>query len=140
MKLLIYTTHRTGSTSLAQLLMTHFNCDYQREGFFKNKEFFNIINKIDNIIIKLTPSEAEYNTIRNVFDKCIVLVRDNIKEQAESRVYAEHIKKFFVPYTIDDTFFDEYKNELERMVHIIKSENELLRKCNDCLFVTYEEL
>jgi hypothetical protein len=120
--------------------MTHFNCDYQREGFFKNKEFFNIINKIDNIIIKLTPSEAEYNTIRNVFDKCIVLVRDNIKEQAESRVYAEHIKKFFVPYTIDDTFFDEYKNELERMVHIIKSENELLRKCNDCLFVTYEEL
>ena len=140
MKILIYTTHRTGSTSLAELLMTHFNCDYQREGFFKNKEFFNIINKIDNIIIKLTPSEADYNTIRNVFDKCIVLVRDNIKEQAESRVYAEHIKKFFVPYTIDDKFFDEYKNELERMVYIIKSENELLRKCDDCLFVTYEEL
>ena len=44
MKLLIYTTHRTGSTSLAQLLMTHYNCDYQREGFYKNKNF--LLNKL----------------------------------------------------------------------------------------------
>ena len=140
MKILIYTTHRTGSTSLAQLLMTHYNCDYQREGFFKNKNFYNIINKIDNIIIKLTPSEVKYDDVRDIFDKCIVLVRNNIKEQTESRVYAEHIKKWFVPYTIEDTFFEKYNLELEKMSDIIKSENELLKQCDNCLFLTYEEL
>ncbi len=140
MKILIYTTHRTGSTSLAQLLMNHFGCDYQREGFFKNKQFFNIIKTIDNIIIKLTPSEVDYNEVRNIFDKCIVLIRDNIKEQAESRVYAEHIKKYFVPYTIEDSFFQKHETELNRMINIIHSENKLLSKCENCLKITYEEL
>jgi hypothetical protein len=140
MKILIYTTHRTGSTSLAQLLMTHYNCDYQREGFFKNKDFFGILNNIDTIIIKLTPSEADYNYIKNAFDKRIVLVRDDIEKQAESRLYAEYVKKYFTPYTIDDSFLKEHEYELNHMKQIIKKENEILKKCDDCLYVTYEEL
>jgi len=140
MKLLIYTTHRTGSTSLAQLLMTHYNCDYQREGFYKNKNFIKTLNHIDNIIIKLTPSEVNYDLVRSNFDKCIVLIRDNIKEQAESRLYAEHIKKHFTPYTIDDSFLKDNMYELNRMEQIIKTENEILSKCENCLHITYEDL
>jgi hypothetical protein len=139
-KILIYTTHRTGSTSLAELLMTHFNCDYQREGFFKNANFLNKINVVDNIIIKLTPFEANYNDIKHIFDKRIILTRNNIIEQAESRVYSENTKKSFVPYTIDDTYFDNRKDELDRMVKIINTENDILNSCDDCLHITYEEL
>lgn len=140
MKILIYTTHRTGSTSLAQLLMTHYNCDYQREGFYKNKNFLKIINNIENIIIKLTPSEVDYNLVRNIFDKCIVLTRDDIKAQAESRLYAENIKKYFTPYTIDDLFLKNHSNEIYNMEEIIKNENKILNKTEDCLHLTYEDL
>jgi hypothetical protein len=140
MKILIYTTHRTGSTSLAELLMTHYNCDYQREEFYKNKNFFKIIGSIENIIIKLTPSEADYNLVRNIFDKCIILTRNDIRAQAESRVYAEHIKKWFVPYKIEKNFFEIYKNELNRMVSVIEYENKILNECVDCLHITYEDL
>jgi hypothetical protein len=140
MKILIYTTHRTGSTSLAQLLMSHYNCDYKREEFYKNKNFFKIINSIENIIIKLTPLEVDYNLIRNIFDKCIVLTRNDAKAQAESRLYADLIKKYFIPYTIDDSFLNEYVYELNNMEEIIKKENEILNKYKDCLHITYEEL
>ena len=140
MKILIYTTHRTGSTSLAELLMTHFKCEYQREGFFKNKIFIKNIENINNIIIKLTPNEVEYNSIRKIFDKCIVLTRKNIIEQAESRVYSEQVKKLFVPYEIENNFFIKYKNELDNMINIIKHENKILDECDNCLHITYEEL
>jgi len=140
MKILIYTTHRTGSTSLAELLMVHFKCEYKREGFFKNKNFIKNIEKIDNIIIKLTPKEIEYNSIRNIFDKCIVLTRESVVDQAESRVYAEHVNKYFVPYKIEKDFFKIHKSELDRMIPIIESENKILKECTDCLHITYEEL
>jgi len=121
-------------------LMTRYNCDYQREGFYKNKNFIKTLNHIDNIIIKLTPSEVNYDLVRSNFDKCIVLIRDNIKEQAESRLYAEHIKKHFTPYTIDDSFLKDNVYELNRMEQIIKTENEILSKCENCLHITYEDL
>jgi hypothetical protein len=140
MKILIYTTHRTGSTSLAELLMTHFKCEYQREGFFKNEYFIKKIKLIDNIIIKLTPKEVEYNSIREIFDKCIVLTRESVIDQAESRVYAEHIKKYFVPYKIEKGFFESHKKELDRMIPIIEWENKILNECTNCLHITYEEL
>jgi hypothetical protein len=140
MKILIYTTHRTGSTSLAQLLMTHYTCDYQREGFYRNKNFIKTLNRIDNIIIKLTPSETDYESVRNYFDKCIVLIRDNKKEQAESRLYAEYVNKHFTPYEIDDSFLKEHTYELNNMEEIIQKENEILSKCENCLHITYEDL
>lgn len=140
MKILIYTTHRTGSTSLAQLLMTHYNCDYQREGFYKNENYSKIVNRSKDIIIKLTPAEAVYDLVRKDFDKCIVLIRTNTKEQAESRLYSEKVKKHFSPYTIDGDFLEKNNIELIEMENIIKEENSILLSCKDCLHLTYEEL
>ena len=140
MKILIYTTHRTGSTSLANYLMIHYDCNYYRDSYFKNGTLEETLNKNKNIIIKFTPLEVDYNSIRHLFDKCIILYTDNIKEQAESWLFADKVKKYFEPYVIDDNFLEENKDELEVKIQTIKNENQKLKTCDNALHITYEEL
>ena len=140
MKILIYTTHRTGSTSLANYLMIHYNCNYYRESYFKNKTLEETLSKNENIIIKFTPLEVDYDSIRHLFDKCIILYRENVIEQAESWLYADKVKKYFEPYVIEDNFFEKNKEELNEKISIIKTENEKLKLCDDALHITYEDL
>jgi hypothetical protein len=140
MKILIYTTHRTGSTSLANLLMFNFNYDYHREGYFRNQFFKKNIENSNGIIIKLTPMEAEYNSVKNIFDKRIILIREDVQSQAESRIFAEKNSKFFSSYKIPESFLVENKLLIEWQKEVIIQENELLKKCDDCLIITYEEL
>ena len=136
MRILIYTSHRTGSTSLANLLMFNLNCDYQRYNYFKNN-----FNKLPNdIIIKLTPNEIKYENISDIFDKRIVLIRNDIRLQAESRIYASKVKKMFSSYTISEDFLIKYQKEINDEIKIIDKENQLLKRCKDCLYITYEEL
>ena len=78
MKILIYTTHRTGSTSLANYLMIHYDCNYYRESYFKNTTLVDTLNKNKNIVIKFTPLEIEYQTVRHLFDKCIILLGESL--------------------------------------------------------------
>lgn len=132
LKILIYTTHRTGSTALAELLMVHFQCDYHRGSLLQPPP--------TDIIIKLTPDEAKYEEIRGYFDKCIVLIRQNIKDQAESRVYADLVQKNFGPYSIDQQFLVENGEKIEQMSTKIKTENDHMVGLTDCLHVTYEDL
>ena len=132
MKILIYTTHRTGSTALAQLLMAHYGCDYHRGSL--------IYPPPSDIIIKITPSESKYDEIQSYFDKKIVLTRDNVKDQAESRVYADLVEKKFEPYTIEKSFLLENQSKILEMEQTIIKENEYLLSCDDCLFLTYDEL
>lgn len=136
MRILIYTTHRTGSTSLANFLMFNFEYDYQRYSYFKN----NLNNLPKNIIIKLTPLESFYNDISNLFDKRIVLIREDIRQQSESRIFSEVYGKKFSSYSISETFLKEYDSDIESMCEIIQSENDELKKIKNCLVLTYEEL
>ena len=132
MRILIYTTHRTGSTSLAEFLMIHYQCDYQRRG---------LVNPAPkSVIIKLTPTEFKYEDAKDYFHKRIVLIRENIREQAESRVYADLVEKKFEPYTIDNQFLNENEENILKMMETIKEENELLKTLNDCLHITYDEI
>lgn len=136
MKILIYTTHRTGSTSLANFLMFNFECDYHRFNYFKNN-----MNKLpNNIIIKLTPIEIEYDYIESLFDKKIILIREDIQSQSESRVYSEIYGKKFSSYVIPNTFTIDYELEIESMKKTITFENEKLKSMPNCLVVTYEQL
>ena len=136
MKILIYTTHRTGSTSLANFLMFNYSYDYQRHNYFKS-----VRNNMPNdIIIKLTPNEENYNEISNCFDKRIVLIREDIKSQAESRVFSEIFGKKFSSYNISESFLNEYSNEILKMESLIKSENNKLSLYSNCLQLTYDEL
>lgn len=132
MKILIYTTHRTGSTSLAELLMVHFQCDYHRGSL--------LFPSPENIIIKITPAEFRYEVIKDYFDKIIILIRENIREQAESRVYADLVGKKFVPYTIEKQFLIDNKLKIDEMEQLIIRENNYLKECDDSLFLTYDEL
>jgi hypothetical protein len=108
MKILIYTTHRTGSTSLANFLMFNYSYDYQRYNYFKS-----VRNNLPNdIIIKLTPNEERYDEIGNYFDKRIILIRQDIKSQSESRVFSDVFGKKFSSYNISDSFLNEYSEQI----------------------------
>jgi hypothetical protein len=120
--------------------MIHYNCDYYRLPDYKDEQLVNTLNKTKNIIVKFTPIEIEYQSIRHLFDKCIILYRDNIKEQAESWLYADKVKKLFEPYTIEDNFLKDNKKEIDLKIQTIKKENEKLKSCTDSLHITYEDL
>lgn len=136
MKILIYTTHRTGSTSLANFLMFNFGFDYQRYSYFKSN-----VNKLpSDIIIKLTPYEVDYNYVNHIFDKKIILIREDIKAQSESRVFSEIYGKKFSKYTISDSFLSEHADRINEMNSIILKENSELKLLKNCLHITYEEL
>ena len=53
-------------------------------------------------------------TVNPNIDKKIVLTRNNITDQAESRVYADLVEKKFEPYTIDKSFL--VKNVLSNVM------------------------
>jgi hypothetical protein len=131
MRILIYTTHRTGSTALAEFLMSHYDCDYHRGSLIQPPP--------DNIIIKVTPTEFKYEIVRYYFDKVIILLREDTKQQAESRIYADLVEKKFEPYVIDQQFLNDHENEIAEMSELIIQENEYLKKCEDSLVLTYEE-
>ncbi len=114
------------------MLMSHYKCDYQRGSL--------VYPEPNDIIIKITPAESKYDSIEAYFDKKIVLIRDNIKDQAESRVYADLVEKKFEPYTIDSAFLTQNSAKIEEMKQIIAEENRYLLSCTDCLFLAYDEL
>ena len=116
--------------------MFNFGFDYQRYSYFKT----NVNNLPSDIIIKLTPSEIEYDYVKSTFDKRIVLIRENIQAQSESRVFSEIYGKKFSKYTIPDSFLLEYKDRINEMNSIILKENTELKLLKDCLHITYEEL
>jgi hypothetical protein len=136
MKILIYTTHRTGSTSLANFLMFNYGYDYKRHSYFKRK--FN--TDISDIIIKLTPYEEPYEDVKDLFDKRIILTRLDVKSQAESRVFADVFGRKFSSYSINDSFLNEYSTKINEMEELIKLENKNLSNYTNCLHITYEEL
>jgi hypothetical protein len=116
--------------------MFNYSYDYQRCDYFKS-----VRNNIpDNIIIKLTPNEENYNEITKYFDKRIILTREDIKSQAESRVFSNVFGKKFSSYNIPNSFLNEYTNQILEMESIIKLENDTLSLYSDCIHITYDEL
>jgi len=141
MKILIYTSHRTGSTSLANFLMIEYSCDYYRRFHYKtNDEFDQAVNSHTFGIYKVCPDEDSYDRIKHMFDKKIVLVRENTREQAESRLYSEIEEKKFSAYSISDDFLNSNKQEIKEIENKIISENVEFKKLIECLHLTYEEL
>jgi hypothetical protein len=112
--------------------MIHYECDYQRGG---------LVNPApESIIIKLTPSEFNYEDAKSYFHKRIILIRENVRDQAESRVYADLVEKKFEPYTIDNQFIKDNEEKISEMMELIQKENEFLKGLNDCLHITYDEI
>lgn len=163
MKILLYTGYRTGSTSLGEWSSIELNLPYYHEPFNKNITIPSMIaNKIrlyknfsieeaGDCIMKISPfDEFEYESIKKLFDKRIVLYRENTREQAESILWANekelwhhtYLNDKFISahYTIPMEWLSKNAEEIETIIISLEKENQLLKSLTNCLHITYEEL
>jgi hypothetical protein len=170
MKILSYTGYRTGSRSFGEWLSIELDLPYYHEPF--NPKFllnpFNpkfdknnfLTEDIDDCIIKIPPVDGfDYESLKKLFDKTIILYRENTREQAESAIWAYEKKLWhhdwnavtynstFKPnsftsahYTIPQEWLDKNAESIKYMEEDLQKENELLKSLTDCLHITYEEL
>jgi hypothetical protein len=152
MKILSYTGYRTGSRSFGEWLSFELNLPYHHEPFnpiFDIKNFS--IENTGDCIIKIPPAyNIGYENLKKLFNKRIVLYRENTKEQAESIMWASERELWHHTY-LDDKFISAHysipaewlnKNveEIETLTISLTEENKLLKSLTDCLHITYEEL
>mgnify|MGYP003704729535 CR=1 FL=1 len=67
--------------------------------------------------------------IKNLFDKRIILIRENKKEQAESRLYADLVEKKFSEYTIPNEFIQLHTEDLKNLQNKIEEEKDKIEFC-----------
>jgi hypothetical protein len=172
MKILSYTGYRTGSRSLGDWLSTELSLPYYHEPFnknitipsmivYKDRLFKNFtIEKSGDSIIKISPEDGfDYEDLKKLFDKKIILYRENTKEQAESILWANEKQLWhntlhsvsdnniqsnagFVSahYTIPMDWLNKNKKEIQSTEKSLQKQNEILKSLTDCLHITYEEL
>jgi len=159
MKILIYTGYRTGSNSLGEWSSIQLDLPYHHEPFnkmnktsvnlFTNKNFS--IEEAGDCIMKISPFDGfDYEELKKLFDKRIVLYRENTREQSESLIWSNEKKlwhhtylddKFIsAHYTIPIEWLDKNAESIKCMEADLQKENELLKSLTDCLHITYEEL
>lgn len=153
MKILLYTTYRTGSSNFGEWLQQELNIKYYHEPLNKKSNYsvehfkdFNLM-ELDSGIVKISPADDfNYNDSFNFFDKNIVLHRNNTLEQAESMVWASDKRRFHFGeymssnyYTIPDDFLIINKEKIEELKNYLDLQNEYLKSLKKCLHITYEE-
>jgi hypothetical protein len=156
MRILIYTGYRTGSTSLGEWLSAELNLLYHHEPFNKlnkasqkNYKNFSIENS-KNCIIKISPIDGfDFELLKPLFDKIIILYRENTLEQSESMIWANQKKIYhheysyniltYAHYTITKDWQEKYSDEINYRKSELDKENILLKNL-DAFRLTYEEL
>jgi hypothetical protein len=156
MKILNYTGYRTGSRSFGEWLSFELNLPYYHEPFNPKSDIKNfLIEEIHNGIIKIPPADGfGYENLKKLFDKRIILYRENIKEQAESAIWSsekqlwhhdwykatENSKFTNAHYVIPQEWLDKNAEVIKCYSDGLEKENEELKLLKDCLHITYEEL
>ena len=149
MKILIYSTGRSGSGNLCKLLSENLNYKKIDEPFnkklWRNNEYQ--LNNLyeNNIVCKCLIDDWDYdgsgiknvNQLFSLFDKVIILTRENTQEQAESLVLALNKKRWNHKYFIDESFLFKNKKNINNFINSIKKQNLKLNGLNG-LKVTYE--
>jgi hypothetical protein len=156
MKFLSYTGARTGSRSFGDWLSIELDIPYYHEPFnpkFDKKNFS--IEDTGDCIIKIPPSDGfDYENLKKLFDKTIILYRENTKEQAESKLWSDEKKLWHhdwntdiknssftsAHYTIPQDWLDKNAETIKYYMEAVQRENEELKLLKDCLHITYEEL
>jgi hypothetical protein len=163
MRILSYTGYRTGSRSFGEWLGVQLNLVYYHEPFNKNitiphmienknKLFKNFsIENSNECIIKISPIDGfDYENLKKLFDKKVVLYRENTKEQAESMLWANErqlwhntvINNTFTNahYKIPNEWLELNSKKIEDCEISLMEENKILKSLTDCLHISYEEL
>jgi hypothetical protein len=156
MKILNHTGHRTGSKSFGEWLSFELNLPYYHEPFDVKSDIKNFsIEETRNGIIKISPTDGfSYENLKELFDKRIILYRENTKEQAESALWAyekqlwhhdwykatENSKFTNAHYIIPQEWLDKNAESIKILETRLEKENEELKLLKDCLHITYEEL
>jgi len=157
MKILIYTNYRTGSKSLGEWLSNELNCDYYHEPLNQSNEYAIInsglfdLKRIQNCIVKVSPGDGfDLSYLNNVFDKIIILYRENTLEQSESmcwsivnKIYHHHYSGNSFKYAYYD-LSDEWKSEnMDKILELknnFDKEKEFFKSLEYGLQLSYEEL
>ena len=161
MKFLSYTGYRTGSRSFGEWLSIELDLPYYHEPFNPKFDIENFsIEDAGDCIIKIPPADGfDYENLKKLFDKTIILYRENTREQAESAIWAYEKKLWHhdwnavidtstskpssftnAHYTIPQEWLDKNAESIKCMEADLQKENELLKSLTDCLHITYEEL
>ena len=154
MKILLYTGYRTGSNSFGEWLSIQLNIPYYHEPFNSYIKPFNenfSIEASGDCIIKISPADRfDYENLKKLFDKKIVLHRENTKEQAESIIWANEKQLWHHTY-LDDKFISAHYtitqewivanlDEIKSLQDSLVKEKEELKSLKDCILISYEEL
>jgi hypothetical protein len=156
MKILLYTGYRTGSNSFGEWISIQLNLPYYHEPFNPNFDIKNFsIEDAGDCIIKIPPDDGfDYENLKIIFDKKIILYRENTREQAESIIWANEKQLWhngwhtntetssFINayYTIPNDWLDTNAGIIESTIDALEIENEELKLLKDGLHITYEEL
>lgn len=160
MRVLIISTYRCGGNSFTSWIAEELKSDaifepydYSNENKIKNKfwiynkqkyhqivKSFDFFNE-DNIVVKIPYNDSlePIDSLINKFDKSIAITRDNIRESAESMLWAKQNDQWQKKYKIND---DWIKNNINEIENEMKSHCYMNLKVKNLpiLQVTYENL
>jgi LPS sulfotransferase NodH len=157
MKILLYSTYRTGSKSLGNWLQIELSMPYYHEYYNKSNlrkwermQKINL-NKIDDYIIKISPNDGfDFDELVKGFDKVILLYREDTLAQAQSMVWAKTYETYhnsyvdgkfkYAHYTIDDKFLIDNSEKISTEKRVFDRHADFLKNANVGLLITYEEL
>ena len=142
MRILIIAHHRSGSTSFGKWLSMELNYQYVNEPYNNNQNerlysAFNSLNVVSKFLYSDFKNKTQIEETINLFDKVILLKRNNVRESAVSILIAKETNKYHHKYKINNHWVEENKDKIyNESLNFIKINNEI-SKLNG-LQITYE--
>jgi nicotinamide riboside kinase len=144
MRILIYATARTGSTTLGRYVANSFGYPFLSEPYgdfskIHNKDDMRYTWELSDVVVKTIHNQIDMTPEKlfEKFDKVIILTRENVKEQSLSFHYAYETNQFLKPYVLNDFKIDEDK--LNKILNSFNNDKNELINLNG-FHITYEQI
>lgn len=140
MKILIVAASRVGGTTFLKWISQETNTYAISEPMANwRTEKLEKVCDLDNVTIKINPGEFEKSVISK-FDKCILLIRENLLDMSISLTRANETKIWHKNYVVTNKWLLDNKDEINKNIISSKEFNDqtLTYKNENNLLVTYE--
>ncbi len=147
MKILIIADSRTGSTNLTNWIGYEFGSTIIHEPYNpwrKDNPEIKLL-KMKNVCVKINPHDVkdtipDITTFQNNFDKVVLLMRTNFREQSISLLHAENSGDWHSSYFLDDEWLKKNEDKIKKYEdQLIERNKETLRwKTENNILITYE--